>query len=133
MKKLLVILLVLVPFSIALTQDKKPRTEWDCNSSKLKVISSNLQVISDLLPEDTKSDNFTIAKNAFSNLKKYCNYNKKVLHTPFFLNHLIDQYFRYLDWIQTNNYHWPLYSTSKQRRTYLNQIAENNFRWINPK
>ena len=130
MKFFLFIILIILPFSVyAQTQ---PRTEWDCNPSHLEFISKNLQTIANMLPEETQNDNLEITSNAFSNLQKYCKRNKRTLQTPFFLNHIVDQYFRYLDWIQTNNYYWPLYSESKQRRKYLNQIAENNFRWINP-
>ena len=130
MKKLVLICFFFLPF-LSFGQNPPPRTEWDCN--RLSFIAENIDIIANSLPEISKQDNFAIVQNAISNLVRYCDRDKKVLQTPFFLNHLVDQYFRYLDWIETENYYWPLYKQSKQRRIFLNKIAENNFRGINPK
>jgi len=126
MKRTIVLLLVIFPF-ISIAQQ---RNIWDCKN--LDFIQAKQDIIAKILPEKTQSYNLKIVNIALVNLKKYCNYDWNVLQTPYFLNHLLDVYFRFLDWIKTNNYSEPLFPLSVTYRESLKSIAENNFRWIDP-
>ncbi len=104
------------------------RIEWDClNLDYINSIKSN---IIKLLP--TQQNWWEIVSKAISNLQRYCLRDNWVLQTPHFINHLLDVYFRFLDWIQTIKYSWPFYSPSKQRRNLLKIIAKKNFKNIKP-
>ncbi len=127
MKKLLSIFIV-SQLIITTTYAFSTRQEWDCTN--ITYLTSIQPLISNLFNDIP--DSKTLVNIAISNLEKYCNYDTKVLQTPDFLNHLLDVYFRYLDWIKTNNYSGPLYKKSVLYRKQLNKIAEQNFKNTNP-
>ena len=129
MKKLVFILSFFLVSSISFSQDKI-RNEWDCKNIEYYVKLGQEKIIP--LPIENKADKNKIYQIALGNLIKYCSYSKDTLQTPYFINHLIDTYFRYLDWIKTENYYGPLYPPGVQRRKFLNQVAQNNFTNTNP-
>ena len=126
MKRIIVILLVIFPF-ISFAQQ---RNIWDCKN--LDFIEAKQDIIAKILPKKTQNYNLKIVNIALTYLKRYCNYDPNVLQTPYFLNHLLDVYFRFLDWIKTNYYSEPLFPKSVSYREKLNSIAKSNFRWIDP-
>jgi len=86
---------------------------WDCQ---------RLSTIKKLIPNDK------LYQQAYSNLQKYCNWDKKVLNSSYYINHYLDVNFRYLDWFEENSD-----PQAKERRNYLNQIAEVNYKNIDKK
>jgi len=86
---------------------------WDC---------LRLSIIKKLIP------NNKLSKQALNNLKKYCNWDKKVISSPYYVNHYLDVNFRYLDWFENNSD-----PQAKERRNYLNQIAKVNYENIDTK
>ena len=116
MKKVILIFIISIflwiSFSIATTLKW-----WDCQRlEEIKKIISDKQIFPGQFYE-----------KAFTNLSQYCNWNKNVLNSKYFINHYLDVKFRYLDWFENNSD-----PNAKNRRNFLNQIAKNNYTTKDP-
>ena len=112
MKALSFIILLFFTFSYSFWELLK---WWDCSRlDEIKKIISNKELFPD-----------KIYQTAFNNLSKFCNWQKNVLNSKFYINHLIDVKFRYLDWFESNSD-----PDAKAWRQFLNQIAKDDFKNI---
>jgi len=86
---------------------------WDCQRlEEIKQLISDKQVFP-----------WQFYEKAFTNLSQYCNWNKNVLNSKYFINHYLDVKFRYLDWFKNNSD-----PNAKNRRNFLNQIAKISYK-----
>lgn len=121
MKKIFLIIMSIFIIWISFAQNKKI-TEKDCNNDILKYLDNlwnklnnlpNLKII--------KKEDYQVA---IKNLKKYCNNDWEVLQSPYFINHLLDVWFRKLDAIDPLEYWITFDQEGIKWREYLNWITE---------